>query len=103
MPVPDKLVAKGRRLLLFSLQDSKARALAADLRRNNWDVVLADDPVQLGYLIAKDKPSALLMMDLHYACRLYTSDAADDLQCVDLGGCRLLKYIFAFVHIYTVY
>ena len=55
------------RILLFSLQDSQARELAADLRRNNWDVVLADDPVQLGYLIAKDKPSALLMMDLHYA------------------------------------
>jgi len=67
MPVPDELVADDRRLLLFSLQDSRARDLAADLRRNNWDVVLADDPVQLGYLMAKDKPSALLMMDLNYA------------------------------------
>ena len=25
------------------------------------------------------------------ACLLYTSDAADDLPCVDLGGCRIIK------------
>ena len=24
-------------------------------------------------------------------CLLYTSDAADDLLCVDLGGCRIIK------------
>ena len=24
-------------------------------------------------------------------CLLYTSDAADDLLCVDLGGCRLIN------------
>jgi len=28
---------------------------------------------------------------LHYACLLYTSDAADDLLCVDLGGRRIIK------------
>ena len=67
MPVPDELVANDRRLLLFSLEYSGVRELAADLRRNNWDVVLADDPVQLGYLIVKDKPSALLMMDSNHA------------------------------------
>ena len=32
MPVPDELVADDRRLLLFSLQDSRARDLAAGLR-----------------------------------------------------------------------
>ena len=26
-----------------------------------------------------------------YGCRLYTSDAADDLLCVDLGGRRIIK------------
>ena len=67
MPVPDELIAGDRRLLLFTSPDSSVGELAADLRRHNWDVVLADDPVQLGYLIAKDKPSALLMMDLQYA------------------------------------
>ena len=28
---------------------------------------------------------------LFYACLLYTSDAADDLLCVDLGGRRIIK------------
>ena len=27
-------------------------------------------------------------------CLLYTSDAADDMQCVDLGGRRIIKKIF---------
>src|SRR5450756_3108510 len=27
--------------------------------------------------------------DQHYSCLLYTSDAADDLLCVDLGGRRI--------------
>ena len=27
----------------------------------------------------------------HYPCLLYTSDAADDLLCVDLGGRRIIK------------
>ena len=26
-----------------------------------------------------------------YPCLLYTSDAADDMQCVDLGGRRIIK------------
>ena len=28
---------------------------------------------------------------LLHTCLLYTSDAADDLLCVDLGGCRIIK------------
>ena len=28
---------------------------------------------------------------LHVCCLLYTSDAADDLLCVDLGGRRIIK------------
>ena len=28
---------------------------------------------------------------LHKYCLLYTSDAADDLLCVDLGGRRIIK------------
>ena len=28
---------------------------------------------------------------LHVGCLLYTSDAADDLLCVDLGGRRIIK------------
>ena len=29
--------------------------------------------------------------DLYVSCLLYTSDAADDMQCVDLGGRRIIK------------
>ena len=28
-----------------------------------------------------------------WACLLYTSDAADDMQCVDLGGRRIIKKV----------
>ena len=28
-------------------------------------------------------------------CLLYTSDAADDMQCVDLGGRRIIKKVHA--------
>ena len=31
------------------------------------------------------------MSDEWWACLLYTSDAADDLLCVDLGGRRIMK------------
>ena len=30
---------------------------------------------------------------LYFVCLLYTSDAADDMQCVDLGGRRIIKKI----------
>ena len=34
---------------------------------------------------------AVLNNELPYRCLLYTSDAADDLLCVDLGGRSILK------------
>src|SRR5450756_742652 len=33
----------------------------------------------------------LLMTNINPSCLLYTSDAADDLLCVDLGGRRIIK------------
>ena len=30
---------------------------------------------------------------MSYLCLLYTSDAADDMQCVDLGGRRIIKKV----------
>src|SRR5450756_3162571 len=32
-----------------------------------------------------------VLRPVHLTCLLYTSDAADDLLCVDLGGRRLIK------------
>ena len=47
---------------------------------------------------AKDQPHrrarervALAQLVLDVACLLYTSDAADELPCVDLGGRRIIK------------
>ena len=34
---------------------------------------------------------AYVVMSSKYFCLLYTSDAADDLLCVDLGGRRIIK------------
>ena len=34
-----------------------------------------------------------------HVCLLYTSDAADDLLCVDLGGCRIIKKKTYFLNI----
>ena len=34
---------------------------------------------------------AILLEDINKSCLLYTSDAADDLLCVDLGGRRIIK------------
>ena len=31
------------------------------------------------------------MQNISLTCLLYTSDAADDMQCVDLGGRRIIK------------
>src|SRR5665811_897887 len=38
-----------------------------------------------------DGQAVLLIMGLAYPCLLYTSDAADDLTRVDLGGRRIIK------------
>ena len=35
--------------------------------------------------------SILSTLEQVYSCLLYTSDAADDMQCVDLGGRRIIK------------
>ena len=36
-------------------------------------------------------PSMIIHPPMLYTCLLYTSDAADDLLCVDLGGRRILQ------------
>eukprot|EP00825_Cyclidium_porcatum_P040157 TRINITY_DN5016_c0_g1_i3.p2 TRINITY_DN5016_c0_g1~~TRINITY_DN5016_c0_g1_i3.p2 ORF type:complete len:123 (+),score=36.30 TRINITY_DN5016_c0_g1_i3:82-450(+) len=39
----------------------------------------------------RDNNSAYVSAILSKNCLLYTSDAADDMQCVDLGGRRIIK------------
>ena len=43
-----------------------------------WNFQLPENPLQWVIAIVK-------------TCLLYTSDAADDMQCVDLGGRRIIK------------
>ena len=44
----------------------------------------------------------LNILNMHYTfscmhfCLLYTSDAADDMQCVDLGGRRIIKKVITY-------
>ena len=44
--------------------------------------------VELDMVILKKLICEKIWMD---TCLLYTSDAADDMQCVDLGGRRIIK------------
>ena len=39
----------------------------------------------------RDRVEIRQELGLEYICLLYTSDAADDLLCVDLGGRRIIK------------
>ena len=56
------------------------------------DVIILDDMISSGDSIL-DVARQLKMRKAKriYACLLYTSDAADDLFCVDLGGRRIIK------------
>ena len=55
-------------------------------------------PLAIAAYVFESKKNQLLRMDLDldlsgspFPCLLYTSDAADDLLCVDLGGRRIIK------------
>ena len=44
--------------------------------------------------LAVEKKNVKEIMQFNYmTCLLYTSDAADDMQCVDLGGRRIIKKV----------
>ena len=58
------------------VQNSMVIYLAHKLKKSGWDVTVA----------GTNAPIKLLKV-----CLLYTSDAADDLLCVDLGGRRIIK------------
>ena len=43
------------------------------------------------WLVDQNEREKLQQIRLYQICLLYTSDAADDMQCVDLGGRRIIK------------
>jgi len=59
-----------------------AYGVALAMRADETDAGLDDAVATLGAA----RPTAV---NLRWACLLYTSDAADDMQCVDLGGRRI--------------
>src|SRR5665213_2216759 len=59
----------------------KTKWLTRSRRLNIWHQNLALTQHVLVYGVG-----AMAELWLHYVCLLYTSDAADDLLCVDLGG-----------------
>src|SRR5450756_1946152 len=65
------------------------------IRFNGYHVLLHISEHNPDILYPKwDYLADLLTSDNHYnryICLLYTSDAADDLLCVDLGGRRIIK------------
>src|SRR5450756_1950354 len=71
------------------LADLVARPVAEAMSRDLGQPVVIENRAGAGGgigmgLAAKAKPDG-------YTCLLYTSDAADDLLCVDLGGRRIIK------------
>ena len=62
-----------------------------------------EDSKRLSSLLSKYNGKNILIIDDINDCLLYTSDAADDMQCVDLGGRRIIKKIFFFFKQKTAY
>ena len=72
------------------------------ITQNKWDSVIPLDSLWKEYnRIIKDNGAIVLTASTPFDkvlgvsniknCLLYTSDAADDLLCVDLGGRRIIK------------
>src|SRR5450756_267765 len=85
----DKPVAVSRRdfadshlliLILFGTHRSGSPPPVVDELRLRWTMMVAFRSLRFDCYIL-----------LPRACLLYTSDAADDLLCVDLGGRRIIK------------
>ena len=61
-----------------------AATLEHVLRSQRTDIITSDDFALLSREIEVE-------FEQYTICLLYTSDAADDLLCVDLGGRRIIK------------
>ena len=64
------------------------------------------------FKISENKTAFIIAVVTGHGCLLYTSDAADDLLCLDLGGRRMIKkkkttthslciHFMTFTHIHT--
>ena len=72
--------------MLRSLVGSEMCIRDRDVRAVRWAITF-----NLVFAWVLTIPAAGLIAALFWYCLLYTSDAADDLLCVDLGGRRIIK------------
>ncbi len=61
MPVPDELREHGKTLLIMAEPEDLAAELASTARRAGWDPMVAADPMQFGYALAEQQPSAVVV------------------------------------------
>ena len=83
---PETFIIADMPYLSYHLSEEQTRKNAADLIiKGKADAVKLEG----GYPSRIDAIKAIV--DMEIPCLLYTSDAADDLLCVDLGGRRIIK------------
>ena len=70
----------------------RSRGLGDVYKRQEYDKCIAKygDTFNITHF-RYDIVAPIIANDMLEACLLYTSDAADDLLCVDLGGRRIIK------------
>ena len=69
-----------------------AMEMLRDINKDTVDYMLNfDETTKEPVVLPSRFPNLLVNGSSGIACLLYTSDAADDLLCVDLGGCRIIK------------
>ena len=70
----------------------ESRGLGDVYKRQIWDFSFwHDTTMPVGMCVIRTAESVVLTLCPPGPCLLYTSDAADDPPCVDLGGRRIIK------------
>lgn len=64
MPIPSGLLTGERKLVLLSNRDDTVADIATTARRCHWDLVVANDAVHFGYLVARIQPAAVAVMNI---------------------------------------
>ena len=78
-----------KRLAELTVERHESRSLVGNIYKGRVDSIVPG--IQAAFIdIGFEKNGFLYVSDIAGPCLLYTSEAADDLLCVDLGGRRLI-------------